>query len=115
MPAALPAVTLPPSRKAGRSRASASAVVVGRGCSSRATSRTVPDASVASTGTISATKRPAASAAAQRACERSAQASCSSRVTVKRSATFSPVSPIDSLPTRAARTGFTNRQPSVVS
>src|SRR5207248_1551022 len=57
IPEELPAVTVPPSRKAGLSAASFSAVVSGRGCSSRVTSPT---------GTSSSAKRPASSAAAQR-------------------------------------------------
>src|SRR5262249_57494296 len=54
-------------------------------------------------------------AAAHRSCERSAKASWSSRVTCQRSATFSPVSPIDSSGNIASSRGFGNRQPSVVS
>ena len=65
-PAALPAVIVPPCRNAAFSPASACAVVSGRGCSSTATSPT---------GTISASKRPARCAAAQRSWERSAKAS----------------------------------------
>ena len=106
MPLELPAVTVPPARNAGFSEASFSAEVSGRGCSSRSTP---------ATGTSSSANRPAASAAAQRCCERSANASWSSRMTPHRSATFSPVSPIASVENRAAYAGFTNRQPSVVS
>ena len=106
MPLALPAVTVPPARNAGFSEASFSAVVSGRGCSSRSTP---------ATGTSSSANRPAASAAAHVCCERSANASWSSRETPHRSATFSPVSPIASVENLAAYAGFTNRQPSVVS
>ena len=53
--------------------------------------------------------------AAQRRCDCSANASCSSRETPQRSATFSPVSPIDSSGNIASIRGFGNRQPSVVS
>ena len=45
----------------------------------------------------------------------SAKASCSSRETPQRSATFSPVSPIDSSGNSASRRGLGKRQPSVVS
>ena len=106
IPLAFPAVTVPPARNAGFRPASASAVVCGRGCSS---TRTSP------TATSSSSKRPAACAAAQRSCERTANASWSSRDTSHRSATFSPVSPIDSSGNISSRRGFGNRQPSVVS
>ena len=59
--------------------------------------RVLVDASTLADGaTISSAKRPASCAAAQRRCDRSANASWSSRETPHRSATFSPVSPIDS-------------------
>ena len=106
MPLAFPAVTVPSARNAGFSRASASAFVSGRGCSSTVTSPTA---------TSSSSKRPAALAAAQRFCERSANASWSSRETSQRSATFSPVSPIDSSGNISSSRGFGKRQPSVVS
>src|SRR5919204_320904 len=61
IPLALPAVTVPSRRKAGFSVASFSAVVSGRGCSSRASP---------STERSSVSKRPASTAAAQRCCER---------------------------------------------
>ena len=67
------------------------------------------------TGTSSSSKRPASAAAAQRRCDSSANASCSSRETLQRSATFSPVSPIDSSGNIASSFGFGKRQPSVVS
>ena len=66
-------------------RPSFSSVVSGRGCSSRTSSPA---------GTSSSSNRPASAAAAQRCCERSANASWSARETPQRSATFSPVSPI---------------------
>ena len=66
IPLAFPAVTVPPSRKAGFSAASFSAVTSGRGCSSTVTSPT---------GTSSSAKRPASCAAAQRCCDASANAS----------------------------------------
>jgi acetyl-CoA acetyltransferase family protein len=72
MPDELPAVTVPSARNAGFSAASFSALVSGRGCSSRTASPT---------GTSSSANRPAASASAQRCCDCSAKASCSSRET----------------------------------
>ena len=105
-PLEFPAVTLPPSRKAGFRAASLSASESGLGCSSVVTSPT---------GTSSSAKRPASCASAQRRWERSANASWSSRDTLQRSATFSPVSPIDSSGISASMRGFGNRQPSVVS
>ena len=73
-PLEFPAVTVPPSRNAGRSDASFSSVVSGRGCSSRSTSPT---------GTSSSAKRPASCAAAQRRWLSSANASWSSRETAE--------------------------------
>ena len=106
IPDELPAVTLPSLRKAGLSAAIFAASVSGRGCSSRSTS---------STATSSSANRPAASAAAHRRWLSSANASWSSRLTDQRSATFSPVSPIDSSGNIASIRGLGNRQPSVVS
>src|SRR5436190_7736291 len=106
IPEEFPAVTVPLSRNAGFSAESLSRSVSGRGCSSRSTSPTA---------TSSSAKRPASAASAQRCCDRSAKASWSSRVTAHRSATFSPVSPIDSSGNFAARRGFGNSQPRVVS
>ena len=57
--------------------------------------------------------RPASCAAAQRRCDSSANASCSSRETPYRSATFSAVSPIGSSGNSASSRGFGKRQPSV--
>ena len=105
-PLAFPAVTVPPARKAGLSWASFSALVSGRGCSSRTTSPTA---------TISSSNLPASDAAAQRRCDSRANASWSSRDTSQRSATFSPVSPIDSSGNISSSRGFGKRQPSVVS
>ena len=106
IPLEFPAVTVPPSRNAGFNPASFSALVSGRGCSSRSTPLT---------GINSTAKRPASAAAAQRRCERSANASWPSRETCQRSATFSPVSPIDSSGNVSSSRGFGNRHPSVVS
>ena len=70
---ALPAVTVPSSRKAGFSEASRSTVESARGPSSF--SMTVPSASV--TGAISRAKNPSFCAATARSCERCAYASWS--------------------------------------
>ena len=95
IPDAFPAVTVPPSRNAGRSRASASAVVSARGCSSRATTTGSPFFWGTSTGTICQSNRPASIAATALRCDSSANASWRSRSTDQRSATFSAVSPIE--------------------
>ena len=95
IPEALPAVTVPPSRKAGRSRASASAVESARGCSSRVTTTGSPFRCGTGIGTIWESNRPASMAAIARRCDSSAKASCRSRLTFQRSATFSAVSPIE--------------------
>ena len=98
MPDALPAVTLPPARKAGLSAASDSAVVLARGCSSVSTTVTAPRRPGTSTGTISPANQPSAWAVAVRCWERRANASWSARETPWSSATFSAVSPIASVP-----------------
>ena len=72
------------------SDASFSRVVSRRGCSSTAKVTCVPSRRVTSTGTISSTKRPASMAAIARWCERSAQASISSRLTPAWTAAFHP-------------------------
>ena len=98
MPDELPAVTDPdPSRlKAGLSDASLSRVVSGRGGSSTDTSTPAsPFAADAEIGTTSSANRPASWASAQRCCDDSANASCSSLVTPHRSTTFSAVSPME--------------------
>ena len=88
----LPAVTRPPSsRKTGFSSASFSMVVPARGPSSLSTA----PLSGVSTATISRSKNPASRASTARSCERLAYSSIASRVTLKRSATFSAVSPIE--------------------
>ena len=66
----LPAVTLPPSRKAGRSAASASRDVSARGVSSVST-RTPTCGFATSTGTISFANRPSSRAAIARRCDSS--------------------------------------------
>ena len=78
-PGALPAVTVPSGSIAGFRQASFSSVVSRRTDSSAVTSPT---------GTISSSKRPASCAAAARSCERSAQASWSSREMPSSRATF---------------------------
>ena len=96
---ALPAVTLPPWRKTGFRRGEAlERVVSGRGPSSAWTVTGSPFGCGTSTVTISSSKRPASAAATARRCDSSANASWSSRETSYRSATFSAVSPIESVP-----------------
>ena len=77
----LPAVTVPPSRKTGRSLASFSKLVSGRGPSSEWIVTGGPFGWGASTVTISSSKRPASVAATARRCDSSAKASWSSRDT----------------------------------
>jgi hypothetical protein len=93
----LPAVTVPPSRKTGRSFASFSIVVSARGPSSEWTVTGGPLGWGASTVTISSSNFPPSRAAIARWCDSSANASWSSRDTPYFSATFSAVSPIDSV------------------
>jgi len=97
-PEALPAVMLPPRRNSAGRRASFSAVVSGRGCSSRSTTSASPLRCGTSTGTISSAMRPDSIASRARICERSAKASWSRRSMWCSSATFSAVSGIDSMP-----------------
>ncbi len=87
---ALPAVTVPPSRKTGFSWDSPSSVVLGRGPSSLVT--TVPSGSV--TGMISRSKKPFSCDSTARVCDSSANSSISSRPTFSYSATFSAVWPM---------------------
>ena len=100
----LPAVTVPPARKAGRSPASAAADVSRRGPSS--TSRVVsvtcgaplpppaPSTLRTGTGTVSSAKRPASIAATARSWLRSAKASCSAREICDAAAWFSATRPV---------------------
>ena len=67
------------------------------------------------TGAISAAKNPAAIALPARCWERQAKASWSLRATWNSSATFSPVSGIESTPYCCFISGLTKRQPMVVS
>src|SRR6185437_8296038 len=115
MPEALPAVMVPGLRTIGLSFAKSSSVVPGRRCSSLSTAigPALPPGDC--TGTISSAKNPAACAFAARCCERSANASCSLRATWNSSATFSPVSAMESTPYCAFKSGLMKRQPSVVS
>ena len=116
-PDEFPAVTepAPSERKAGLSRASASRVVSGRRNSSSSTRRGSPFFCAISTAAISAANRPAARAAAAFCCDRSANASWSSRLMPYCSATFSAVSPMECVPKAAFILGLTNRQPRLVS
>jgi len=77
---ALPAVMVPPSRKAAFNAASVSSVVPGLGCSSGLEGRRTlrPPSSM---GTNLVLNLPAACAAPNSCCERSAHRSCSSRLT----------------------------------
>ena len=93
IPDAFPAVTVPPSRNAGRSFARPSAVASGRGCSSRATRTGSPFRWGIGTGTSWASKRPSSMAAAVRRWLSRAKASWRSRDTCHSSATHSAVSP----------------------
>ena len=86
----LPAVTVPPSRKAGASEESFSSDVSGRGPSSRDT--TVPSGRV--TGMISRSKNPLRWDSTASSWLRSANSSISVRETRSHSATFSAVWPI---------------------
>ena len=115
MPDAFPAVTLPPSINAGRSFARLAAFVSGRGCSSLSTEIGSPLRCGIFTGTISSACTPLAAAAAARRCDSRANASCSSRETLHCAATRSAVSPSEIVGYFASKTGFTNRQPIVVS
>ena len=75
MPEALPAVTVPPSRKAGRSFASTSGVVPGRMNSSASKTSGGAFRRGTSTGVISRAKRPRSRASAAFACDRAAKRS----------------------------------------
>ncbi len=96
-PEALPAVTVPFSRNGVGSLASFSSDV-SRGCSSVSTMIGSALRCGTLTGTISLARRPLACAFAVRCCERRANLSWSSREIWYSSATFSPVSGIESVP-----------------
>ena len=115
MPELLPAVTEPPARNAGRSAASASGVLSGRGCSSRSTRVTEPLRPGTLTATSWPAKRPASMAAPARRWLSAANASCRSRETAHWSATRSAVSPSEIGGYVACIAGLTKRQPRVVS
>jgi len=89
---ALPAVTLPRSRKMGGSAASLASVVSGRNASSAATA--APPCPAGGNGTISSANTPRSLAAATRWWLLSAQASWSARGTWQAVATSSAVSPM---------------------
>ena len=91
-PQALPAVMLNPSISgcSGLSDASFSMLVLRRGCSSTANVTVVPSRRSTSIGKISSAKLPASMPATARWCDRSAQASISSRVTPASTAAFQP-------------------------
>ena len=116
MPLAFPAVTVPPSRNAGRSFASASRDVSARGGSSLETVRPSPAVEGSGTGTISSANFPDSIAAIARRWLSKANRSCSSRENVGfPSRRFSAVSPMASFPYCAFSRGFGNRHPRVVS
>ena len=104
-PLALPAVTVPFSRKGVGSLASCSNVVCGRGCSSASTTTGSPFRCGIVTGSISAANRPLSMAAPAFCWDRRANLSWSSRLTCQRSATFSPVSGMESVPYIASSVG----------
>ena len=92
MPDAFPAVTEKPSISgcSGLSPANLSIDVPRRGCSSTSKTTAEPSAAVTLMGTISCVKRPSSMAAMARSCERSAQASISSRLMPAMFAVFQP-------------------------
>ena len=94
----LPAVTVPPAANTGGNRASTAAVNPRRGPSSALTVREPSGPETPGSGTISASKKPAAADARARRWLRSASASCRSRLTPKRSATFSAATPMSGSP-----------------
>ncbi len=115
MPDAFPAVIVPVGFTTGFNFASASSVVSGRGCSSLSTETGSPFFCGTGTPTISSAMRPSRIAALARWWLRRANASWSSREILYSSATFSPVSGIDSVPYFALNAGLMKRQPIVVS
>jgi len=114
MPEALPAVTVPSSRKTGGSLARISSVVPGRGCSSTSTSSGSPFRFGTSTGAISARKRPSSMAAAARRWLSAAKASCSLRPIPNSLATTSAVSPSPMVHS-SGKAGLAKRHPRTVS
>ncbi len=114
-PDALPAVTVPSDRTIGLSLASASMRRLARMLVLLDDHRIALALQRISTGTISSAKKPDFCAAAARCWLRSANASWSSRLTLKSTATFSAVSGIWSTPYLAFICGLTKRQPMVVS
>ena len=114
-PEALPAVTTPFLRNGVFSCASCSSVVSARGCSSSRTALTAPFLPMICTGTISCARMPSHWAFAVRCWLRYAKASWSSRLIFNNSATFSAVSGMLSVPNCCCMSGFTKRQPMVVS
>jgi len=113
-PLALPAVTVPSGRTMPLSLASASRLVA-RGCSSCRTTSASPFFCAIVTGQISASKKPRCCAASVFCWLASAMRSCASRSMRYSAATFSAVSGIESMPYCALSSGFTKRQPMVVS
>ena len=114
-PEALPAVTVRSGPFTPFSLASCSSVVCGRGCSSAANTTGSPFLRGMVTLISSSAKRPAASAAAQRCCERSAKASWSARLMLKSAATLSAVCGMECVSYSFFIIGLMKRQPIVVS
>ncbi len=94
MPEALPAVTVPSFWNAGLSAPSFSAVVPGRGYSSRDTTTGSPFFCGIVTATISSAYHPPSSAAPARRWLSAAKASCAARVMPYLAATASAVVPM---------------------
>jgi hypothetical protein len=97
------------------SLASISSVVSGRGCSSVSTTSGSPFLRGISTGVSSSANRPAAWAAPQRCCERTANASWSARLMLNSAATLSAVCGIEWVSYSFFISGLVKRQPMVVS
>ncbi len=93
MPEALPAVTVPSFRKAGRSLATVSSTTPGRMYSSLSTT-TSPFLPLIVKGMISSLNLPPFWAASALFCEATAKVSCASRVIWNSRATFSAVLPM---------------------
>ena len=113
IPLEVPAVTVPSRWKAGESCARPSSVTSARGGSSRDIVSLRPSRCT-STGTISSSNTPAASAACARRWLSTANSSCSRRLMPWLFATRSAVWPSEIVQS-AGRRGLVNRQPTVLS
>ena len=108
-------MTVPPSRNAGRSRASASSEVSARGCSSRVTTTGSPLRCGIVHGDDLAVEPAAGDGRNGPVLAARANSSWSSRATAQRSATFSRCLAHRGRVALSASRGLRNRQPSVVS